>query len=239
MQIVILLLLTILVSSISTVIGFGTGTIMVPVLLTFLPIGQTYLLVGVLQLFSSIWKIGLFWPQVRWHLVFEFGIPAIVGTMIGATTLFYIPSLLLYRLIGLLLIGYVLFELSLPNVELPRFHVVSVGLGFVVGFIGGLFGIRGPIRSAFLTAFDLPKREYICTSGVIGLGIDVVRLTIYLYHGMRLPQDLLASLLLLIPFSLIAAIFSQDIVYALPQRRFKYLVFGMLFIVGIKFLLNL
>ena len=239
MQILVLLLLTVIVSSISTVIGFGTGTIMVPILLTFLPLGQTYLLVGVLQLCSSIWKVWLFWPKVHWRLVLEFGIPAIIGTMLGATTLFYLPIALLYRLIGLLLISYVGFMFMFPFFMLPRSHALSIGLGFIVGFFGGLFGIRGPIRSAFLTAFNLPKREYICTSGVIGLGIDVVRLTIYLYHGMRLSQDLLVSLLLLIPFSLIAAVFSQGLVYALPQHKFRYIVLAMLFVVGCKFLFNL
>lgn len=236
--ILILLILIMFVSTLTTIVGFGTGTIMVPILLTFMPLAHTYLLVGFLQWFSSLWKTWLFWPHVRWHLMVPFGIPAVVGSAIGALTLFQLPPALLYRLFGVVLICYVIFLFVYPNFKLNHRVFRTIVGGLFLGFIGGLFGIRGPIRSAFLTAFDLPKEDYLCTSGVIGLLMDTTRLAIYLMGGMQMPFSLWLSLGILIPISLVAAQCAQKIVKRVPQDSFRHLIAIMLGLVGIKFLLG-
>jgi uncharacterized protein len=76
MDIVLIALLTLLASAVGTVTGFSTSTIMVPVLVSFIPLPQTLLLVGIVHWSGDIWKMLLFRQGVRWRLVLLFGIPA-------------------------------------------------------------------------------------------------------------------------------------------------------------------
>jgi len=57
MEILYITLITILAGGVGTLTGFGTSTIMVPILLFFLPLPQTLLLVGIIHWFGDIWKM--------------------------------------------------------------------------------------------------------------------------------------------------------------------------------------
>jgi uncharacterized membrane protein YfcA len=226
-------------SAFSTIIGFGTGTLTMPFALTLLPFGQAYLFVSTLQWFSGLWKTVLFWGNVRWSLVFRIGFPMMIGSALGAYTLFSIPTDLIYRLFGLLLIGYVLVIIFNPDFKLKVRGLGATIIGLALGLFGGLFGIRGPLRSAFLTSAYLSNEEYLCTSGVIGIGIDTVRISMYFIGGMRLGVPLTFALLAVIPVSLLASWYSQSLARTIAPDRFRLVVAGMLFLVGVKLLLGL
>lgn len=237
MDIVFLGIITFLVSSISTIVGFGTGTIMVPILLSFLPLEETYLFVTVLQWFSGLWKVFLFGGKIKWPLVVRFGIPAIIGTVAGSILLFYLPKELLLRIFGGLLIGYAGFLIVNPDFVIEEGFWQQVVGGLSLGFLGGLFSIRGPIRSGFLSAFDLSKTTYIATSGAIGLLLDTVRIGIYFAGGMRLDEWLLSTLLILVPLSFLAAFYSRKIVKKIPQEKFRFVVAAVLALAGVRLML--
>jgi uncharacterized membrane protein YfcA len=103
-------------------------------------------------------------------------------------------------IVGLLLLVFVLLEflplfrtLSFP----PRFMPVG---GLLSGFFGGLAGLQGALRSAFLIKAGLEKERYIATGTAIALLIDIARLTVYVplfdRHKAELDYPLLATGLL-------------------------------------------
>jgi hypothetical protein len=51
--------------------------------------------------------------------------------------------------------------------------------GLLSGFFGGLSGMQGALRSAFLSRAGLTKEAFIGTGAVVASLIDVSRLTIY------------------------------------------------------------
>ena len=51
--------------------------------------------------------------------------------------------------------------------------------GILSGFFGGLSGIQGAIRSAFLIKSGLSKEAYIATGVVIACLVDFTRLSVY------------------------------------------------------------
>lgn len=51
--------------------------------------------------------------------------------------------------------------------------------GLLSGFFGGVSGNQGVLRSAFLIKSGLNKEEFIGTSVVSSVLVDVVRLTVY------------------------------------------------------------
>jgi len=75
MDVALIAALTLVASAVDTMTGFGTSTIMVPVLASFLPLPQVLLLVGIIHRFGDIWKMALFRSGVRWRLIGLFGLP--------------------------------------------------------------------------------------------------------------------------------------------------------------------
>jgi hypothetical protein len=217
--------------------GFGTSTIMVPVLLFFYPVPQTLLFVGIVHWFGNIWKLTLFRKGFQWKLVLSFGIPGIAATFFGASLVFSISAIVLSRILGTFLICYVVCLFLKSSFKIKPGLFASACGGTLSGFLAGVFGIGGAVRGLFLTAFDLPKEVYIATAGAIALIIDTTRLTTYLLKGARLEQLLLWGLILFIPASFLGAQIAKSVVNRIPQEHFRKVIAAFLLLVGMKLIL--
>jgi len=236
-EILYITLLTVIAGGIGTLTGFGTSTIMVPVLLLFYPLAPTLFLVGIIHWFGDIWKVALFKGGVRWRLIFLFGIPGVLFTFLGASFVFSIPETLLSQILGGFLLAYVSFLFINPTFKFKQNASTAVTGGALSGFFAGIFGVGGAVRGAFLSTFDLPKDIYIATSGAIALTIDSVRLIIYFSKGATLPPKIFWGLLLFIPASFVGAQIAKKIVDRIPQKKFRAIVAVFLSLVGIKLLI--
>ena len=237
MEILLILFVVIIASGIGTMTGFGTSTIMVPIMLLFYPVPQTLFFVGIIHFFGNVWKLLLFRKGVQWRLILSFGIPGIAATYIGASLVFDIPAIILSRILGSFLIIYVVYLFAKSSFKVKPSLVFGACGGALSGFLAGVFGIGGAVRGLFLTAFDLPKAVYIATAGSIALFIDATRLTTYFSEGVRLPTSLLYGLPLFIPASFLGAAVAKRAVDKIPQEHFRKIIAIFLLLVGIKFLL--
>ncbi len=237
MEILYITLLTVVASGVGTLTGFGTSTIMVPVLLLFLPLPETLLLVGVIHWFGDIWKMILFRKGFRWKLILLFGITGIIASYVGANLVFAVSERLLSQILGGFLVVYVAFLFMKPAFKIPKSSVAAVSGGALSGFFAGIFGVGGAIRGVFLTAFDLPKAVYIATAGAIALFIDTTRIATYVSNDVILEQRFLWGFLFFIPASLLGASAAKKIVDRIPQKKFRIVIAVFLFVVGLKFLL--
>lgn len=232
-----ILIVVTVASCLGTMTGFGTSTIMVPVLLIFYPLPQTLLFVGIVHWFGNIWKLILFRKGFRWKLVLSFGIPGIAATFFGASLVFSISGVILSRILGTFLIFYVVYLFLKSSFKIKPSLLTGACGGALSGFLAGLFGIGGAVRGLFLTAFDLPKEVYITTAGAIALIIDTTRLTTYVSEGARLERLLLWGLIAFIPASFLGARIAKSIVNKIPQEHFRKVVAVFLLLIGIKLVL--
>ncbi len=237
MEIFLIAFAVIIASSVGTLTGFGTSTLMVPVLLSFYPVPQTLLFVGIIHLFGSIWKLLLFRKGFQWKLILSFGIPGIAATYLGASLVFDISTVFLSRILGSFLIIYVIYLFDKSSFKIKQSLPAGACGGALSGFCAGLFGMGGAIRGLFLTSFDLPKAVYIATAGAIALTIDITRLTTYLKNGARLPTLLFWGLTVFIPASFIGAKIAKSVVDKIPQKHFRKVVAVFLLLMGLKLLL--
>jgi uncharacterized protein len=230
-------LLTLVASAVGTFTGFGTSTIMVPVLVAFLPLPQVLLLVGIVHWFGDIWKMLLFRSGIRWNLILLFGATGIAATVAGGLLVFRVPETVLARALGAFLLAYVLFILAKPRFRIPQTTLTATAGGLLHGFTAGVFGVGGAVRGAFLAAFDLPKGVYIFTSGAIGLIVDSGRILTYWSQGAALQPRLLPGLLVFVPVSFVGAKVAERIVQRVPQDRFRFAVAIFLGLVALQLLL--
>ena len=237
MELPLFLCIVIIASCIGTMTGFGTSTIMVPIVLLFYPVPQTLLFVGIIHWFGNIWKLILFRKGFQWKLILSFGVPGIVASFLGASLVFNIPGIILSQILGTFLICYVIYLFLKSSFKIKPSLLTGACGGALSGFFAGVFGIGGAVRGLFLTAFDLPKEVYIATAGAIALFIDTTRLTTYFLKGARLEQLLLWGLLIFIPASFLGARIARHIVDKIPQEHFRKVVAVFLLLVGIKLIL--
>lgn len=236
-QAFLLCLLTLLASCLGTATGFGTSTIMVPLLVLFVPLPVTLLFVGIIHLCGDIWKIILFRTGFDWRLVMGFGLSGILASFLGASLSLQTSSLPLKQLLGLFLILYTFYLFLKQKWSVPKTTGTVITGGLLSGFFAGLFGVGGAIRGAFLTAFNLPKEVYIMTSGIIALFIDITRVTRYLTGGTALSQNLSYVLLICIPLSFSGAFIAKKFLDKIPQKSFRLFVSIFIGLIGVKLIL--
>lgn len=193
--------------------GFGLGTLLLPAFALFFPIEQAVAMTAVVHFLNGLFKLGLIGRSADRRIVLRFGVPAIVGSVLGAWVLVWftgIEPVLTYTFAGReievtlakLVIGMLLFLFALAEV-LPRFRDRSFGPRFMMlggllsGFFGGLSGMQGALRSAFLARVGLSKEAFVASGVVIACLIDVSRLGVYSRSlpavGARLDYGLLGA----------------------------------------------
>jgi uncharacterized membrane protein YfcA len=175
--------------------GFGLGTLLLPALALFFPIERAIALTAVVHFLNGLFKLVLVARFADLRIVLLFGLPAIVAAAAGAWLLLRlseVPPIVTYSLLGTtrqitwakLLVGLLLIAFGLAEV-LPSLRRMTFGReylpigGVLSGFFGGLSGMQGALRSAFLARADLSKEAFVATGAVVASLIDVSRLGVY------------------------------------------------------------
>lgn len=195
MEIIVISLAAFLTSILTFFSGFGLGTILTPVFVIFFPAEIAIALTGVVHFLNNLFKITLIGKKADKDVLLRFGIPAMLSSFAGAWLLLRItriPSLFEYQLwgrdfeitpvkliIAILLIIFSILEIA-PSVRRIQFDRSKLALGGLLsGFFGGLTGMQGAIRSAFLIKSGLSKEAYIATGVAIACLVDITRLSVY------------------------------------------------------------
>ena len=175
--------------------GFGLGTLLLPVFALFFPLEEAIALTAVVHFLNGLFKLVLVGRSIDKGIVLRFGGPAIVAAFAGAWTLHALaelPPVARYTAfggelevtpvkltVGLLLLAFALLEF------VPRFKKMAFGArwmpvgGLLSGFFGGLSGMQGALRSAFLARAGLTKDVFVATGVTISVLIDFTRLGMY------------------------------------------------------------
>ena len=164
MEILYISLLTLIASTIGTITGFGTSMLMIPVLVIFFPPVEAILLVAIIHWFGDVWKVTLFRSGFNTRLLLLFGVVGLVTSYLGAYISLGANEEILLRVLGAFLAGYALFVAFQSKFKIPAGNATAIFGGALSGFFAGMFGVGGAIRSAFLSAFDLPKAVFIATA---------------------------------------------------------------------------
>lgn len=171
--------------------GFGLGTLLMPVLAFFVPLPQAVALTAAVHLINNLGVGALLGRSADRQISLTFGLPAIVAALLGATCLIWLgeqpawwhwsghvvtPLRLAVGMVifclGALELGPWLKRWAFPRRWLPLGGALS-------GFLGGLSGHQGALRSAVLIRLGLQPRVYLATGVVIGIAVDIVRILAY------------------------------------------------------------
>nr|WP_294776951.1 sulfite exporter TauE/SafE family protein [uncultured Flavobacterium sp.] len=195
MEIFIISIVAFLVAILTFFSGFGLGTILTPVFMIFFPVNIAIGLTGVVHFFNNLFKLFLVGKKADRKVVLRFGIPAVIAAALGSWLLLNISDiepLFTYTLwdktievfpvkfiVAVLLILFACIDL-IPYFSKLEFGQQKLPLGGVLsGFFGGLAGVQGALRSAFLIKAGLSKESFIATTVVVSTFVDITRLSVY------------------------------------------------------------
>lgn len=195
MDILIVCIVALLASGLTFFSGFGLGTLLLPAFALFMPVEHAIAMTAVVHLLNGLFKLALLRKHIDTSVLLRFGLPAVLAALLGAwllSALGTLPVLHAYTafghrfeilplklVIGVLLLLFAMIELA-PKLRDLEFDARWQPLGGALsGFFGGLAGMQGALRSAFLARSGLDKQAFVATGAAIACVIDLARLAVY------------------------------------------------------------
>lgn len=185
--------------------GFGLGTILTPFFVLYFPLEIAIGITAIVHFLNNCFKVTLMWKNIHFPTVMKFAVGTIPAAVAGAYLLIYLSEHLdsysyalsesiIFKpanvLVGLLMLAFSIFEIASTiekNHTASFFKNMYLG-GIISGFLGGLSGHQGALRTAFLIQSGLEKTVFIGTGICIALLVDISRLSIY---SSRISSELL------------------------------------------------
>lgn len=175
--------------------GFGLGSLLLPVFAIFFPVETAVVATALVHLANNLFKGAMLGRFANLRVVVQFGVPALLAAIAGAYLLDSLAGaepITTWRLgsrtcaitpvglvIGVLVVVFSAFEL----------HPVSRSIGFDIrwmpaggalsGFLGGLSGHQGAMRTAFLIRLGMEKEAFLGTGILCAILVDLARLSTY------------------------------------------------------------
>lgn len=174
--------------------GFGLGTMLTPAFILFFPPEIAIAATAIVHFLNNLFKLILVGRYAVKNIIIKFGIPAIIGALVGAKLLGWLSnidnggSISVFGLtetpainlaIGIMIVLFSLIELipKLKKLEFDQRWLIPGGV--ISGFFGGLSGHQGALRSAFLIKFPLSKEQFVASGILIACLIDSMRIGTY------------------------------------------------------------
>lgn len=220
MEFILIAFFAFLSSLLSLFSGFGLNSIMLPVFAVFFPVNIAVAFTAIVHFLNNTLKIILLGKFAEKSVVFKFGLPAVLTAFLGAWMLGYLSGLkplMSYEIsrtvffitpvklvIALIIFLFALFDL-LPLLQKISFSTKFLPIGGMLsGFIGGLSGHQGGLRSTFLIKCNLTKEGFIGTGAVIAFFVDIARITVY---SSLFTKSLFQDHILLLVVAIVSAFF--------------------------------
>ena len=216
-------------------IGFGMPMVALPLIAFAVPVTTAMILLCApifLTNFLQIkFKQGI--SSYRFLPMFLF---LVVGLIIGARLILEINLNTITQIIAILIIFAAVincfgFKIN-NNINKKYERIITSFIGFGSGILGGLSPVYGPPMLAYLVAVDLPKEKFVRTVSTMYFIGSFPLYGSLIYYGFATKQDLIMSLLLIIP-ALIGQQIGTKIRDKINQKQFRNCILVTLVILGI------
>ena len=227
-----LLVISIMAGGVASITGFGIGSLITPVLSLAIGTKLAVAVVSIPHLIATAIRFAMLRSHVDRRVLLGFGLMSLVGALTGALlhTKFAAPALTMVFGLILLFAGFMgVSGLS----ERIRFHGALAWIaGAVSGFLGGLVGNQGGIRSAALLGANISKESFVATATAIGLMVDAARMPVYFWsesEGMLMHGKWIAISALGV---VVGTLLGTKLLKRLAERAFRRTVSALIFLLG-------
>lgn len=230
---VVLFVIAVFSGATATVVGFGIGSLLTPLLAAQLGTEVAVAAVMVPHATATALRCWRLRANIDLAVLRRFGILSAIGGLGGALLYTRLGSSALTRVLGGLLLLTATAQLTGWSSRWhPRGLMVAV-LGFVSGWFGGLAGNQGGLRAAALTAFGLSPAVFVASATATGLLVDLARAPVYLWAAggdlLKLRHPLVVATLGVV----IGTLAGERVLLGLSPARFARLVAVAIGVLGV------
>jgi uncharacterized membrane protein YfcA len=230
---VILFIAAALAGAIATVTGFGIGSVLTPLLAVRVGTQLAVAAISIPHFSATALRFWRLRAHVDRRVLLSFGIPSAAGGLTGALLHSVAGNRALAIVFGAILIFVGLSELSGLARRMRFGGVVAWIAGALSGFLGGLVGNQGGIRSAALLGFDVDKRAFVATATAVGVIVDGARMPAYFISQGGEIERIWVLVLVATIGALIGTLFGERLLKRIPERLFRRVVAVLLLILGV------
>ena len=184
-----LLAVAVLSGATASLVGFGIGSLLTPLLATRLDMPTAVAAVALPHAVATALRCWRLRDAIDGAVLRRFGVLSAVGGLLGALGYAGAGGRTLTLVLGALLLLTAFATLvGLAARWHPHGPVVWL-LGLLSGAFGGLAGNQGGLRAAALGTFGLSPRAFVATATATGLLVDAARTPVYVWRagGALLP----------------------------------------------------
>lgn len=222
----------------ASVVGFGIGSLLTPVIATRFGIDTAIAAVALPHLAGGVLRGWRLRHSVDRQVLLRFGILSAFGGLLGAFFFARLaPTALTFTLGALLIVTATAGLTGWSERWRPHGFMVWI-LGGLSGLFGGVVGNQGGLRAAALSAFGLKPAVFVATSTVTGVLIDFARTPLYLYNvGDRLA-DIAGLIGIAMVGVLMGTLVGERLLFGLSPQRFRKVVSMAIGLLGMWFVLR-
>jgi uncharacterized membrane protein YfcA len=156
---------------VQTVAGFGSALIIMPLLTYFIGIKSAATVMAIAGSAVTVAVLYQNWQGLRWAEAAYLLVGSIVGIPVGTMALKSLPAAPIVALLGVVLLAYALFRITLRNrfaVEVappsgnPTWggRLTSIFVGLTAGLLGGAYATDGPPLVIYGDVKGWPKESF-------------------------------------------------------------------------------
>lgn len=228
--------LAILAGATASVVGFGIGSLLTPLVATRYGVDVAIASVALPHLAAGVLRGSTLRRFVDVPLLLRFGSVSAAGGLVGAFLFSRLGTDQLARVLGALLVATGISGVTgwAERWSAPR--SAAWALGGVSGFFGGVVGNQGGVRAAALSTFRLDPAVFVETSTLTGVLVDLARTPVYLARAGHDVADIWSLVLVAIVGVLIGTLIGARALLGLSRERFGTIVAVAVGALGVWFL---
>ncbi len=224
---------SILAGGVASVVGFGIGSLLTPILSLSVGTKLAVAIVSVPHLIATALRFFMLRSHVDKKILLSFGLTSAVGGLTGAFLFSQFSTPALTLIFGLILV-FAGFTGASGLSEKMRFSgAMAWTAGAISGFLGGLVGNQGGIRSAALLGAKISKETFVATATATGLIVDLARMPIYFWSEMNGLLEHLRWIGISSLGVVIGTLLGTKVLKRLPERQFRRTVSALILLLGI------
>ena len=222
--------------------GGGLGTLAVPVLSLLIdPRLAAAVLLPILCTMDlvSIWNFRGTWDKHNIKLMLP---GAMLGITAGALTFQYMNANMIRLMVGVLalyFVGHYLWGVHVVKQVRGKNASLAGGSfwGTISGYVSYIAHAGGPPISIYLLPQKLPKTTFVGTTVLFFTIVNYVKLVPYAWFG-QLNLDTLLTSLILLPLAPVGVRLGVYLHHRVSDKWFYWICYGLLFVAGIKLLVE-
>jgi uncharacterized protein len=217
------LLVGLAAGAVSGVIGTGSSIMLLPVLVITYGPKQAVPIMAVAAVMANISRVLVWWREVDWRAFAAYSITGIPAAVLGARTLWALPSHMVDLGLGLFFIVVIPLRhwLAARKLRIRLWQLSAAGA--LIGFLTGLVLSTGPLSVPAFTSYGLAKGAFLSTEAAGSLALYISKTATFRELG-ALPAEVIVQGLLVGSSLMLGTLAAKRIVQRMSLLSFHYVL---------------